>query len=259
MESPGDGASFLAAGIESTGQLAGRRSRARRCPVRCSSDSVWVKLLGWWRKRHDGRSLAAPPVGTSSSMAEPGCGPVRRRRIGGTDRPVRRWSSPPRRACALGIMTLALWVALGGAAYTGAVTSGSVLTSTTAAIAQQTGVHVVFRANTGSSATPEKIVADVGVTTGQETVSEGQSHLVVRVTPGYAYVSGDSSGLTTIFGLTAAQAKKVGSHWVSGRRAPASTPISRQTSPSPRSPPSSRKPRGQSCRPASPTAPTCTS
>jgi hypothetical protein len=112
-------------------------------------------------------------------------------------------------------MTLALWAALGGTAYGGTVTSGSVLTSTKAAIAQQTGVHVVFRANSGSSPTTEKIVADVGVTTGEETVSEGQSHLAVRVTPGYAYVSGDSSGLTTIFGLTAAAAKKVGSDWVS--------------------------------------------
>jgi hypothetical protein len=112
-------------------------------------------------------------------------------------------------------MTLAVWVALGGTAYGGTVTSGSVLTSTTAAIAQQTGIHVVFRANTASSATPEKIVADVGVTTGEETVSEGQSHLAVRVTPGYAYVSGDTSGLTTIFGLTSAEAKKVGSDWVS--------------------------------------------
>jgi hypothetical protein len=112
-------------------------------------------------------------------------------------------------------MTLALSAALGGTAYGGTVTSGSVLTSTAAAIAHQTGVHVVFSANAGSSATTEKIVADVGVTTGEETVTEGQSHLAVRVTPGYAYISGDSSGLTTIFGLTAAQAKKVGSDWVS--------------------------------------------
>jgi hypothetical protein len=112
-------------------------------------------------------------------------------------------------------MTLALWAVLGGTAYGGTVTSASVLTSTTAAIAQQTGVHVVFRANAATSAAPEKIVADVGVTTGEETVSEGQSHLAVTVTPGFAYVSGDSSGLTTIFGLTSAEAKKVGSDWVS--------------------------------------------
>ena len=39
--------------------------------------------------------------------------------------------------------------------------------------------------------------------------------MAIRVTPGYGYVSGDSSGLTTIFGLTADQAKKVGSDWVS--------------------------------------------
>ena len=150
-------------------------------------------------------------------MAERRGGQVRRGGSAATDRTVRRWSVPPRRACVLGVMTLALWAALGGTAYAGAVTSGSVLTSTKAAIAQQTGVHVVFRANRASSATTEKIVADVGVTTGQETVSEGQSHVAIRVTPGYGYVSGDSSGLTTIFGLTADQAKKVGSDWVSWR------------------------------------------
>jgi hypothetical protein len=112
-------------------------------------------------------------------------------------------------------MTLALWAVLGGTADAGTVTSGSVLTSTNAAIAQQTGVHVVFRANRASAGTTEKIVADVGVTSGQETVSEGPSHLAVRVTPGFAYVRGDTSGLTTIFGLTSAAAKKVGSDWVS--------------------------------------------
>ena len=133
----------------------------------------------------------------------------------GADRPVRRCSSRPRRALTLGTTTLVLSAALAGTAYGGTVTSGSVLTSTKAAIAQQTGVHVVFRANSGASATTEKIIADVGVTTGAETVSEGQSHLAVRVMPGYGYVSGDSSGLTTIFGLTSAEAKKVGSDWVS--------------------------------------------
>lgn len=132
-----------------------------------------------------------------------------------TDRPVRWCSSRPLRALTLGITTLALSAALAGTAYGSTVTSGSVLTSTKAAIAQQTAVHVVFRANTGSSATTEKIVADVGVASGAETVSEGQSHLAVMVTPGFGYVSGDSSGLTTIFGLTAAEAKKVGSDWVS--------------------------------------------
>jgi hypothetical protein len=48
-------------------------------------------------------------------------------------------------------MALALSAALGGTAYGGTVTSGSVLTSTKAAIAQQTGVHVVFGANMGRS------------------------------------------------------------------------------------------------------------
>lgn len=97
------------------------------------------------------------------------------------------------------------------------ITTGSVLQAAAKAIDQQTSVHVVFVAHASSSSTTEKIVADVGLTGGSETISEGKAHVAIRVTPTFGYVSGSSSGLTTLFGLTAAQAKKLGADWESWR------------------------------------------
>ena len=48
-----------------------------------------------------------------------------------------------------------------------------------------------------------------------ETIALGAATATIKLTPSYGYISGSSSGLTTIFGLSAAQAKKVGKHWVS--------------------------------------------
>ena len=76
----------------------------------------------------------------------------------------------------------------------------------------------MFVAHASSSSTTEKIVADVGLTGGVETLSEGKADLAIRVTPSYAYVHGSSSGLTTLFGLTAAQAKKLGKSWESWKQ-----------------------------------------
>ncbi|MGA3352819.1 MAG: hypothetical protein ABSD85_06485 [Acidimicrobiales bacterium] len=53
------------------------------------------------------------------------------------------------------------------------------------------------------------------MTEGMETIALGAATATIKVTPSYGYISGSSSGLTTIFGLSAAQAKKVGKHWVS--------------------------------------------
>jgi hypothetical protein len=94
-------------------------------------------------------------------------------------------------------------------------TTNSVLTALKAAISKQTAVHVVSFARSGSTSTTENIVADVGVTSGAETVSLGKSHLSVRVTATYAFVRGNSSGLVNLFGLSSAEAKKAGSEWVS--------------------------------------------
>jgi hypothetical protein len=74
---------------------------------------------------------------------------------------------------------------------------------------------VVFVARSGSPARTEKIVADVGTASGTETVVEGTSHLTIEITAGSAYVSGNATGLTTLFGMSATDGKKVGSKWES--------------------------------------------
>jgi hypothetical protein len=84
-----------------------------------------------------------------------------------------------------------------------------------AAISKQPGVHLVITAKSSSSSSTEKIIADFGTESGVENISKGKAHLAVRVTPTYAYVSGNSSGLTTILGLSSADAKEIGKEWVS--------------------------------------------
>jgi hypothetical protein len=124
---------------------------------------------------------------------------------------------PHRGVCllALGVTTLVLLATLGVTANANDITAGSVLQTATKAIAQQTGAHVVFVAHSSSSSTTEKIIADVGTTSGSEALSEGKATLAIRVTPADAYVRGSQSGLTTLFGMTAAQAKKLGMKWES--------------------------------------------
>jgi hypothetical protein len=119
------------------------------------------------------------------------------------------------RAPVLTLPALVTVVALAAPASAGTVSAGSLLNSSRSAMAKQTSAHVEFRANSTSSSLNEKIVADVGVTSGMESVSNGAASLTIRVTPAAAYVRGSATGLTSLFGLTAAQAKKLGSHWES--------------------------------------------
>jgi hypothetical protein len=127
-----------------------------------------------------------------------------------------RWSRYGRAGVATAAVVLAVSLgATADAAPTAAVpTAASVLQTTRSAIAQQAGAHVVFAAHSGTSSTAENIVADIGSVIGTETLSEGKAHLTIKVTTAFGYVQGNSSGLTTVFGLTAAEAKKAGSHWV---------------------------------------------
>jgi hypothetical protein len=115
------------------------------------------------------------------------------------------------------LLTAAAATSFGFASTAGAaaVGAGSILTSARTEIASQTGVHVVFTAHSGSTGITEKIVADVGVSSGSETISEGSADVVIRVTPSFVYVSGNASGLTTLFGMGSAAAKKLGSKWQS--------------------------------------------
>jgi hypothetical protein len=102
-------------------------------------------------------------------------------------------------------------------AYASSPGIGSVLKTTKTDIADQSGVHLRFVAKTGSSSTNEKIVANLGTSIGVENVVEGAETLTVEVAGTHAYVKGNKSGLTKLFGLSSSQAKRVGSRWMSWR------------------------------------------
>src|SRR5580658_1548638 len=116
-------------------------------------------------------------------------------------------------ACAA--TTLATVAFLAPAAGASSVTASSVIKAAQQAIAAQRSVHVEFVAHSSSPSRTERIVADVGLSSGKEAVSEGtaQAHLVFSTA--VVYVSGNSAGLTTLFGLSSAGAKKVGGKWES--------------------------------------------
>jgi hypothetical protein len=121
----------------------------------------------------------------------------------------------PRRLRALvpGVIVLVAVAALATPASAGTVTVASVLKAAKAAVATQTSAHVEFDARSGTSSATEKIVGDVGTNAGAETVTDGKAVLKVRVTAKDGYISGNASGLTSLFGMTAAEATKVGNHW----------------------------------------------
>jgi hypothetical protein len=109
-----------------------------------------------------------------------------------------------------------LTVALGPVAVSGASsapTAASVIRATKAALAQQSGVHIVVSETAGKTKTT--VVVDIGTTTGTESITSGQKHVSITVTSKFAYVQGTSSGLTGIMGLTATQAKLVGTRSIS--------------------------------------------
>jgi hypothetical protein len=114
--------------------------------------------------------------------------------------------------------TLALTVlavtALAAPAGAASPTAASVIKSSKAAVTKQSSAHLSFIATSGSSKKViEKIVADVGKSVGSEKVTEGKEVLQVKLTKKAAYISGSSTGLTSLFGLTAAQAAALGSKW----------------------------------------------
>jgi hypothetical protein len=134
------------------------------------------------------------------------------------------WRSPTRRLLALpkvmgrfsavGLTALLALALVAGPAAAAPVTATSVLKVAKTAIGTQTSVHVDFAATSKKSKVTERITADVGATGGAELVTEGKSTLAIKVTPTAGYVSGNATGLTQLYGLTAAQAKKLGTHWV---------------------------------------------
>jgi len=120
----------------------------------------------------------------------------------------------------LGVLSSALLTcftvaALGATAGAVVVTPSSVISTAESAVAKQASVHVVFVAHADSPTKTETIVADVGRASGTETATEGKASLVITVSTTHAYVSGNPSGLTTIFGMSTSDAKKVGKDWES--------------------------------------------
>jgi len=83
-------------------------------------------------------------------------------------------------------------------------------------ISKQKGVHVTV--DTVSGTTSSKVVADIGKTSGTETVVSGKESFTITVTPTYAYLSGSKTGLTALMGLTAAEQKKIGTSSMSMKK-----------------------------------------
>jgi hypothetical protein len=118
-------------------------------------------------------------------------------------------------ASAVVLTTFGLLSGTAEAAGRATPTTSSVLTSAKNAVAKQTSVHLELTSRAGSTAAEEHLEADLAKTSGVETITEGSSTAVIKVTPAYAYLSGNSSGLTNLFGLTSAEVKKLDGGWVS--------------------------------------------
>ena len=92
-------------------------------------------------------------------------------------------------------------------------TASSVINTTKATIANESGVHVLLTSKTSSAST--KLVADIGATSGVETITKGSDRATIKVTPTFAYLSGNAAGLISLMGLSAKEQKKVGSDVIS--------------------------------------------
>jgi hypothetical protein len=108
------------------------------------------------------------------------------------------------------LATLAAGAGEAGAAN---VTATSVLAAAKAAMGKERSLHLAVTSKFASTKT--SVTADFGASSGMETIESGGADVTIKVTPSYGYMSGNSSGLTTIVGLTAAQLKKVGKDWIS--------------------------------------------
>ncbi len=132
----------------------------------------------------------------------------------GSPRPLRARVPGAAALAAVALAAVALpLTALGAPSSAATTTAAGVIQEVKTAIGAQSSAHLEFDAGTSSSASTEKIVADVGSTAGTETVTDGSAVLHVIATPSDSYISGSATGLTSLFGMTAAQAAKVGTHW----------------------------------------------
>ncbi len=87
-------------------------------------------------------------------------------------------------------------------------TASSIIAAAKTSLAKETGVHIVV--STENDKVLSSVVANIGTTSGYETYKEGKETFTISVTPKYAYLSGSTTGLTKLMGLTAKEAKAVG-------------------------------------------------
>jgi hypothetical protein len=121
----------------------------------------------------------------------------------------------PRRSlvfcCAL--LCSPLIIEIGASATTTTLSAASVIAAAKSALAKQTGVHLELASTSGT--TKDEVKADFGTKAGIEVIVTGKATATVKVTPTYGYISGNSLGLTSVVGLSATQAKRVGTRWIS--------------------------------------------
>lgn len=89
-----------------------------------------------------------------------------------------------------------------------APTAATVIAAAKTSLAKETGVHIVV--TTENNKVLSSVVANIGTDSGYETYKEGKETFTISVTPKYAYLSGSTTGLTKLMGLTAKEAKQVG-------------------------------------------------
>lgn len=112
----------------------------------------------------------------------------------------------------LAVCAPVLLAAPAAGAASGTPTAASVVAASTAALKGRNGVHIVI--STVNSGSHTSAVADIGRSAGHETYTSGSDYFNAAVTKKAAYLSGSTSGLETLMGLTSKQAKKVGSSWI---------------------------------------------
>jgi co-chaperonin GroES (HSP10) len=88
-------------------------------------------------------------------------------------------------------------------------TAATIIAAATKSLTKETGVHIAV--STDDDKVLSTVVANIGKTSGYETYKKGGETFTISVTPTYAYLSGSKTGLTTLMGLTAKEAKAVGS------------------------------------------------
>jgi hypothetical protein len=91
-------------------------------------------------------------------------------------------------------------------------TAAEILTAATASAKKTGSAHYVLTAVEGSSS--QTISGDASETQGQQTVVQGAQKIEVIYTGGVAYVRGNSGGLTSAMGFTAAVAATYANKWI---------------------------------------------